>query len=306
MPFQSRVRPCSSRIGPAAEEARHREATERHDQLRLEQLDLAQACTCRTASSSSGSGSRLPGGRQRTTLVMNTSSRRRSIEPSISVSSCPAAPTNGRPCWSSWKPGPSPMNMISAVGLPSPGTPTVRVSHSLQSRQARTSGADRPSERVRPILAGPVYPGHHETVQNALDPLAGHPCRRPAPARCAGPYCTLLLGDMGADVIKIELPGTGDETRQWGPPFVAGESSYFMSVNRNKRSVTLDLKSADGLEALRRLMQSADVLVENFRPGTMDRLGLAYAQRTQLNPSLVYLLGLGLRPDRPARPPAGV
>src|SRR5215207_4810895 len=92
----------------------------------------------------------------------------------------------------------------------------------------------------------------------------------------AGPYCTLLLGDMGADVIKIELPGSGDETRQWGPPFVNGESSYFMSINRNKRSVTLDLKSPPALDALRRLTQTADVLVENFRPGTMDRLGLAY------------------------------
>src|SRR5262249_51836508 len=81
----------------------------------------------------------------------------------------------------------------------------------------------------------------------------------------AGPDFTLLLGDMGADVIKIELPGSGDETRQWGPPFVAGESSYFMSVNRNKRSVTLDLKSPDGTDALRRLVKSADVLVENFR-----------------------------------------
>src|SRR4029450_10912227 len=94
----------------------------------------------------------------------------------------------------------------------------------------------------------------------------------------AGPYCTLLLGDMGADVIKIELPGTGDETRQWGPPFVEGESSYFMSVNRNKRSVVLDLKSSAGLSALRKLTASADVLVENFRPGTMDRLGLSYAE----------------------------
>src|SRR3954451_15594535 len=90
----------------------------------------------------------------------------------------------------------------------------------------------------------------------------------------AGPYCTLLLGDMGADVIKVELPGSGDETRQWGPPFVEGESSYFMSVNRNKRSITLDLKSAEGLDALRRLIQRSDVLVENFRPGTMERLGM--------------------------------
>src|SRR5882672_5103004 len=98
----------------------------------------------------------------------------------------------------------------------------------------------------------------------------------------AGPYCTLLLGDMGADVIKIELPGTGDETRQWGPPFVEGESSYFMSVNRNKRSVVLDLKSSAGQAALVRLTKSADVLVENFRPGTMERLGLSYDQARAL------------------------
>jgi len=121
----------------------------------------------------------------------------------------------------------------------------------------------------------------------------------------AGPYCTLLLGDMGADVIKIELPGSVDETRQWGPPFVAGESSYFMSVNRNKRSVTLDLKSADGLEVLRRLVQSADVLVENFRPGTMDRLGLAYDDAHALNPSLVYCSVSGFGQSGPrARQPA--
>ena len=121
----------------------------------------------------------------------------------------------------------------------------------------------------------------------------------------AGPYCTLLLGDMGADVIKIELPGSGDETRQWGPPFVAGESSYFMSVNRNKRSVTLDLKSASGLEALRRMVERADVLVENFRPGTMDRLGLAYEAAQQLNPSLIYCSVSGFGQDGPrARQPA--
>jgi crotonobetainyl-CoA:carnitine CoA-transferase CaiB-like acyl-CoA transferase len=121
----------------------------------------------------------------------------------------------------------------------------------------------------------------------------------------AGPYCTLLLGDMGADVIKIELPGSGDETRQWGPPFVAGESSYFMSVNRNKRSVTLDLKSPAGIAALHKLTQSADVLVENFRPGTMDRLGLSYEQAKQLNPSLVFCSVSGFGQTGPrARQPA--
>jgi crotonobetainyl-CoA:carnitine CoA-transferase CaiB-like acyl-CoA transferase len=121
----------------------------------------------------------------------------------------------------------------------------------------------------------------------------------------AGPYCALILGDLGADVIKIELPGSGDETRQWGPPFVAGESSYFMSVNRNKRSVVLDLKSAAGLDALRRLAQSADVLVENFRPGTMARLGLSYGEAQVLNPSLIYCSVSGFGQDGPrARQPA--
>jgi crotonobetainyl-CoA:carnitine CoA-transferase CaiB-like acyl-CoA transferase len=121
----------------------------------------------------------------------------------------------------------------------------------------------------------------------------------------AGPYCTLLLGDMGADVIKIELPGTGDETRQWGPPFVAGESSYFMSVNRNKRSVILDLKSPAGIAALHKLTKSADVLVENFRPGTMDRLGLNYDQAKELNPSLVFCSVSGFGQTGPrARQPA--
>src|ERR1700730_5226053 len=101
----------------------------------------------------------------------------------------------------------------------------------------------------------------------------------------AGPYCTLLLGDMGADVVKVELPGTGDETRQWGPPFIDGESSYFLSVNRNNGGITLDLKPPAGLEALRRLVGSADVLVENFRPGTMERLGLGFDDARQINPS---------------------
>jgi formyl-CoA transferase len=120
----------------------------------------------------------------------------------------------------------------------------------------------------------------------------------------AGPYCTLLLGDIGADVVKIEQPGSGDETRQWGPPFIEGESSYFMSVNRNKRSVTLDLKSDQGIDALRRLTRTADVLVENFRPGTMDRLGLSYEQAGQLNPSLVYcsVSGFGQTGPRSRQP----
>src|SRR5205823_3357247 len=97
-----------------------------------------------------------------------------------------------------------------------------------------------------------------------------------------------MLGDLGADVFKVELPRTGDETRQWGPPFIEGESSYFMSVNRNKRSITLNLKSESGRDALRRLVKTADVLVENFRPGTMERLGLSYEEARQVNPSLIF------------------
>jgi formyl-CoA transferase len=121
----------------------------------------------------------------------------------------------------------------------------------------------------------------------------------------AGPYCSLLLGDMGADVIKIEQPDTGDETRQWGPPFVNGESTYFMSVNRNKRSVVIDLKSSPGQEALHKLVATADVLVENFRPGTMDRLGLSYEVAKALNPSLIYCSVSGFGQDGPrAKQPA--
>src|SRR6187200_189373 len=87
----------------------------------------------------------------------------------------------------------------------------------------------------------------------------------------AGPFCTMLLGDMGADVIKVEEPGVGDDTRGWAPFIRGGWSSYFLGVNRNKRSLALNLKSPDAPEVLRRLTQSADVLVENFRPGTLDR-----------------------------------
>src|SRR5690349_25121589 len=90
----------------------------------------------------------------------------------------------------------------------------------------------------------------------------------------SGPYCTMLLAELGARVVKIEQPGRGDETRAWGPPFIAGETTYFLAINRNKESVTLDFKSDDGRAILERLIDRADVLVENFRPGTLARLGL--------------------------------
>src|SRR5262245_40347424 len=90
----------------------------------------------------------------------------------------------------------------------------------------------------------------------------------------SGPYCTMLLADMGARVIKVEQPGKGDDTRAWGPPFLEGESAYFLSINRNKESVTLDFKKPEARAILDRLIASADVLVENFRPGTLSRMGL--------------------------------
>lgn len=104
----------------------------------------------------------------------------------------------------------------------------------------------------------------------------------------AGPYCTMLLGDFGADVIKVEEPGGGDELRALGPPFIEGESVFYLSLNRNKRSVAVDLKQTAGRDAMRRLAKSVDVVVENFRPGVMERLGLGYAALRRLNPRLVY------------------
>jgi formyl-CoA transferase len=115
----------------------------------------------------------------------------------------------------------------------------------------------------------------------------------------AGPYCTMLLGDLGADVVKVEPPGGGDHSRRWGPPFVNGESSYFMSVNRNKRSVCLDLKSEAGLAAAVELALASDVLVENFRPGTAARLGLGWDLLHERRPELVYASISGFGQGRP-------
>ena len=104
----------------------------------------------------------------------------------------------------------------------------------------------------------------------------------------AGPYCTLMLGDYGADVIKIELPGRGDDTRHWGPPYIDGESAYFLSINRNKRSLTLNLKDPAGREVFMRLTRNADVVVENFTPGVVNRLGIDYEAVKAENPRIVY------------------
>ncbi|MGA6168025.1 CaiB/BaiF CoA transferase family protein [Amycolatopsis magusensis] len=119
----------------------------------------------------------------------------------------------------------------------------------------------------------------------------------------AGPYCTQYLGEMGADVIKVEPPGHGDDTRNWGPPFVGDtdEAVYFLAANRNKRGIVLDLKSERGQEAVRRLVARADVLVENFRPGTLERWGLGYDRLSELNPRLIHVSITGFGQTGPYR-----
>jgi crotonobetainyl-CoA:carnitine CoA-transferase CaiB-like acyl-CoA transferase len=119
----------------------------------------------------------------------------------------------------------------------------------------------------------------------------------------AGPFCSMSLGDMGAEVIKVEEPGRGDDTRGW-PPFTNGEATYFMSVNRNKKSLTLNMKAPEGQTILRRLIARADVMVENFRPGTMERLGFGYDVLRKLNPRLIYcsISGFGESGPESSRP----
>lgn len=103
----------------------------------------------------------------------------------------------------------------------------------------------------------------------------------------AGPFCTMLLGDMGAEIIKVETPGTGDDSRRY-PPFIGDDSAYFMNLNRNKKSITLNLKTDEGKKVFFDLTQKADAIIENFRPGTMERLGIGYDQIRSYNPDMVF------------------
>jgi crotonobetainyl-CoA:carnitine CoA-transferase CaiB-like acyl-CoA transferase len=121
----------------------------------------------------------------------------------------------------------------------------------------------------------------------------------------SGPYCTMLLADMGARVIKIEQPRSGDDTRHWGPPFLGSESAYFLSINRNKESVTLDFKQAEGRALLDALIAKSDVIVENFRPGSLGRLGLDYASLAPQHPRLIYCSISGYGQTGPRRKEPG-
>ena len=116
----------------------------------------------------------------------------------------------------------------------------------------------------------------------------------------AGPYCTMVLGDLGAEVIKVESP-EGDETRSWGPPFAAGESAYYLCVNRNKRSMVVNFKTVEGQSILHELVKQSDVLVENFRPGTLARFSLDYGSVSAINPRLIYCSITGFGQTGPLR-----
>jgi formyl-CoA transferase len=109
----------------------------------------------------------------------------------------------------------------------------------------------------------------------------------------------MFLGDLGAEVVKVEQPGMGDDTRGWGPPFAGGESAYYLCINRNKQSLTLDLKSTRAVKLLRQLVEATDVIIENFRPGTMERLGLGERELRELNPRLIYASLTGFGADGP-------
>ena len=117
----------------------------------------------------------------------------------------------------------------------------------------------------------------------------------------AGPFCTMMLGDLGAEVVKVERPGTGDDTRTWGPPFSGGESAYYLCCNRNKRSITIDLGKSQGRELVKELAKVSDVLVENFTPGLMERFGLDYETLRELNPRLVFCSVTAYGKDGPYR-----
>src|SRR4051812_1302700 len=118
----------------------------------------------------------------------------------------------------------------------------------------------------------------------------------------AGPYAAMTLGDLGADVIKVERPGTGDDTRTWGPPWNDGVATYYQGLNRNKRSVTFDLGDADDVRLAVELAARADVFIENFRPGTLERFGLGYEQLRERNPGLIYcsITGFGAATEEAA------
>ncbi len=177
--------------------------------------------------------------------------------------------------------------VLSAVGVPSDAT----AAYVLNGEQCEASTRLRPGDTVE------VLPAISGGAGGALDGIRVVDLTR----ALAGPYCTLMLGDHGADVIKVEMPGTGDETREWAPPDINGVSAYYLSINRNKRSVTVDLKHAEGKKVLERLIEGADVVVENFSPGTLERLGFPPERIRAIAPRAVLCRISGFGQDGPGR-----
>ena len=121
----------------------------------------------------------------------------------------------------------------------------------------------------------------------------------------AGPFCTMLLSDLGAKVIKVEKPGKGDETRSWGPPYVNGDAAYYLSINRNKKSIAVDFKKAEGLKILEKLVAQSDVFIENYIPGKLSEMGLGYDDLSKINPGIIYCSISGFGPTGPYARRAG-
>lgn len=121
----------------------------------------------------------------------------------------------------------------------------------------------------------------------------------------AGPYCTMILGDLGAEVIKVESPQHGDETRKWGPPFQNNVSAYYLCTNRNKKSITVDLKSEQGIKLIKELVKQADVIINNFKTGTMEKFGLGYEELSTINKQLIYCSITGFGQTGPYKDLAG-
>jgi formyl-CoA transferase len=121
----------------------------------------------------------------------------------------------------------------------------------------------------------------------------------------AGPYCSMMLGDLGADVIKVERPGAGDDTRQWGPPDAGGEAAYYLCVNRNKRSLTVNLKVPEGQKIIRQLAKQSDIVIENYKVGTLQKMGLGYEDLKKINPGLIYCSITGFGQNGPYKDKPG-
>ncbi len=121
----------------------------------------------------------------------------------------------------------------------------------------------------------------------------------------AGPYCSMMLGDLGAEVIKVELPQAGDDTRHWGPPEAGGEAAYYLCLNRNKRSLTVNMKTAPGREIIRKLALRSDILIENYKVGTLQKMGLGYADLRRENPRLIYCSITGFGQNGPYKDKPG-